>query len=64
MDYAARNASELGADVAKVNFPHPDKQAGADQPYLTDFTPQQAIDAVVRSANRTLPLVSQGRACR
>ena len=26
MDYAARTASELGADVVKVNFPHPEKR--------------------------------------
>jgi fructose-bisphosphate aldolase, class I len=57
VDYAARVASELGADVAKVNLPHPEKLGGAD-PYLADFTPKQAIDAVVRSANRTLLLVS------
>lgn len=60
VDYAARTASELGADVVKVNFPHPEKQSGAAQPYLRDFTTQQAIDAVVRSANRTLLLVSGG----
>jgi fructose-bisphosphate aldolase, class I len=59
VDYAARVASELGADVVKVNFPHPEKLGGAE-PYLAEFTPQQAIDAVVRSANRTLLLVSGG----
>jgi fructose-bisphosphate aldolase, class I len=60
VDYAARTASELGADVVKVNFPHPDKQAGAAEPYRRGFTSQQAIGAVVRSANRTLLLVSGG----
>jgi class I fructose-bisphosphate aldolase len=60
VDYAARTASELGADVVKVNFPHPDKTAGVKQPYEQTFTSQQAIDAVVRSANRTLVLVSGG----
>jgi fructose-bisphosphate aldolase, class I len=60
VDYAARAASELGADMVKVNFPHPEKQSGAAEPYLRDFSPQQAIDAVVRSANRTLLLVSGG----
>ena len=60
VDYAARAASELGADVVKVNFPHPEKQSGAAEPYLRDFSSQQAIDAVVRSANRTLLLVSGG----
>jgi fructose-bisphosphate aldolase, class I len=29
VDYAARTASELGADVVKVNFPDPEKQSGA-----------------------------------
>jgi class I fructose-bisphosphate aldolase len=60
VDYAARTASELGADVVKVNFPHPEKQSGVREPYLADFSSQQAIDAVVRSANRTLLLVSGG----
>ncbi len=60
VDYAARAASELGADMVKVNFPHPEKQSGAAEPYLRDFSTQQAIDAVVRSANRTLLLVSGG----
>jgi fructose-bisphosphate aldolase, class I len=60
VDYAARTASELGADVVKVNFPHPEKQSGAAEQYLGEFSPQQAIEAVVRSANRTLLLVSGG----
>jgi fructose-bisphosphate aldolase, class I len=60
VDYAARAASELGADMVKVNFPHPDKQSGAAEPYLREFSSQQAIDAVVTSANRTLLLVSGG----
>jgi class I fructose-bisphosphate aldolase len=60
VDYAARTASELGADVVKVNFPHPEKQSGAAKQYLREFSSQQAIEAVVRSANRTLLLVSGG----
>jgi fructose-bisphosphate aldolase, class I len=60
VDYAARTASELGADVVKVNFPQPGKQSGVPEPYRREFSPQQAIDAVVRSANRTLLLVSGG----
>ncbi|MFI7117417.1 class I fructose-bisphosphate aldolase [Amycolatopsis sp. NPDC049868] len=60
VDYAARTASELGADVVKVNFPHPEKRAGVPAAYEEEFTSQQAIDAVVRSANRTLVLVSGG----
>jgi class I fructose-bisphosphate aldolase len=60
VDYAARTASELGADVVKVNFPHPDKRTGVKSPYDGEFTSQAAIEAVVRSANRTLVLVSGG----
>jgi class I fructose-bisphosphate aldolase len=60
VDYAARVASELGADIVKVNFPQPDKQDGVPSAYRTQFNPQQAIEAVVRSANRTLVLVSGG----
>jgi len=46
--------------VVKVNFPHPEKRDGVKEPYRGDFTQQQAIDAVVRSAGRTLLLVSGG----
>jgi len=60
VDYAARTASELGADVVKVNFPHPEKQAGVPEAYQGDYSAQQAINAVVASASRTLLLVSGG----
>ncbi|WP_163507157.1 class I fructose-bisphosphate aldolase [Fodinicola acaciae] len=60
VDYAARTAAELGADLVKVNFPHPEKRTGVQRAYDTEFTSQQAIDSVVRSANRTLLLVSGG----
>ncbi|MBP2472077.1 class I fructose-bisphosphate aldolase [Crossiella equi] len=60
VDYAARTAAELGADVVKVNFPHPDKQTGVPGCYREEFTSQRAIDAVVRSAARTMLLVSGG----
>ena len=61
VDYAARVASELGADVVKVNFPHPEKRTGAKAPYdQQEFSTQEAISAVVRSANHTLLLVSGG----
>lgn len=60
VDYAARTASELGADVVKVNFPHPEKRTAVKPQYDTDISSQRAIDAVVQSANRTLVLVSGG----
>ncbi|MEU4689898.1 fructose-bisphosphate aldolase [Actinoplanes sp. NPDC023714] len=58
--YAARVASELGADMVKVNFPHPEKHTAVPDAYTGDFTSQQAIEAVVRAANRTMLLVSGG----
>ncbi len=60
VDYAARTASELGADVVKVNFPHPEKRTGVRSEYDAEFSSQAAVDAVVRSANRTLVLISGG----
>ncbi len=60
VDYAARTASELGADMVKVNFPQPSKQAGVPQSYQREFSSAEAIGAVVRSANRSLLLVSGG----
>ena len=39
VDYAARTASELGADVVKVNFPHPEKQSGVPEPYRRRVLP-------------------------
>jgi class I fructose-bisphosphate aldolase len=60
VDYAARTASELGADVVKVNFPHPEKHGSGHREYDVGASSQQAIDAVVRSAGRTLVLVSGG----
>jgi fructose-bisphosphate aldolase, class I len=60
VEYAARTASELGADLVKVNFPQPDKQSGVPEAYRRAFSSQEAIAAVVRSANRTLLLVSGG----
>jgi class I fructose-bisphosphate aldolase len=60
VDYAARTASELGADVVKVNFPRPENRSGVKRDYDRVFTPQEAIDHVVRSANRTFVLISGG----
>ncbi|MGW7534951.1 class I fructose-bisphosphate aldolase [Amycolatopsis sp. NPDC054798] len=60
VDYAARTAAELGADVVKVNYPHPEKTEGVPTAYARQFSVQEAMDAVVRSAGRTLLLVSGG----
>lgn len=58
--YAARVASELGADVVKVNFPHPERRDGVPAAYMGEFTSQMAIESVVAAANKTLVLVSGG----
>ncbi|HEY5050408.1 MAG TPA: hypothetical protein VII50_05870, partial [Acidothermaceae bacterium] len=60
VDYAARAASELGADMIKVNFPRPQKRSGVRAEYDDLFSDEEAIGAVVRSANRSLLLVSGG----
>ena len=60
VDYASRVASEIGADMVKVNFPRAAKRLGVRPEYDRDFTDEEAITAVVRSANRSLLLVSGG----
>ncbi len=60
VDYAARVASELGADIVKVNFPHPEKQTNVRPEYAKGFSTREAINSVVRSANKTLVLISGG----
>jgi class I fructose-bisphosphate aldolase len=60
IDYAARTASELGADIVKVNFPNPTKRAGVKSEYDREFGEQDAVSSVVRSANRSLVLLSGG----
>jgi fructose-bisphosphate aldolase, class I len=62
IDYAARVALELGADVVKVNYPVPsEKDAESPAPYNTlHLDPEQAFHKVVQSAGRALVLVSGG----
>lgn len=63
IDYAARVAAELGADVVKVNVPklNPEKDAKSPKPYSTmQFTPQEALEHVVASAGKTLVIFSGG----
>lgn len=60
VDYAARVASELGADVVKVNFPHPEKVQNVPAGYQREVPAQDAVASVVRSANRTMVLISGG----
>lgn len=61
IDYAARTASELGADIVKVNFPDGAKTTGVKKEYTSrEWSTQEAVDQVVRSANRSLVLLSGG----
>jgi fructose-bisphosphate aldolase, class I len=62
IDYAARVALELGADIVKVNYPvHSDKDAQSPPPYNTlSLSAEAAFHKVVQSAGRALVLVSGG----
>lgn len=63
IEYAARVAQELGADVVKVNLPEydPDKARQTPAPYNTAmFGEEEAVRRVVAAAGRTPVLVSGG----
>ena len=63
VDYAARVACELGADVVKLNLPEYDETKVTNLPKPYDqmkLTPQEAMEKVVKSAGKTLVLVSGG----
>jgi len=63
IDYAARVAHELGADVIKLNIPKldPEKDKLAPKPYNTlEITQEEAVAKVVRSAGNSMVLFSGG----
>ena len=63
VDYATRVASELGADVIKVNVPkiNPEKDQAAPKPYNTLHpTREEATRMVVESGGRALVIFSGG----
>jgi fructose-bisphosphate aldolase, class I len=63
VDYAARVASELGADIVKVNVPkiNPEKDAAAPAPYNSlKVSREEAVRMVVESAGKTLTIFSGG----
>jgi fructose-bisphosphate aldolase, class I len=62
VDYAARVALELGADIVKLNYPVPsEKDRDSPPPYNTlHLDPEEAFRKVVASAGRALVLVSGG----
>ena len=63
IDYAARMAMEMGADVVKLNMPklNPDKDKDAPAPYNEmEVSQEEAIRQVVESAGRSLVVLSGG----
>jgi class I fructose-bisphosphate aldolase len=63
IDYAARMAMEMGADVVKLNMPklNPETDRDAPAPYdELDVTQAEAIRQVVESAGRSLVVLSGG----
>ena len=62
VDYAARVALELGADIVKLNYPvASEKDADSPPPYNSlKLSPDAAFRKVVESAGRALVLVSGG----
>ena len=62
IDYAARVACEIGADIVKLNVPKSDEAAAASpKPYNTlTMSELDGLRKVVKSAGRTLVLVSGG----
>jgi class I fructose-bisphosphate aldolase len=62
VDYAARVACEIGADIVKLNVPKSEEAASASpKPYNTlTMDELEGLRKVVKSAGRTLVLVSGG----
>ncbi len=61
IDYAARVACELGADVVKVNYPKAQKTPAAPKPYNTlELSFEEGVRKVVQSAGRTMVIFSGG----
>ncbi|MBP8952158.1 MAG: fructose-bisphosphate aldolase [Armatimonadetes bacterium] len=63
IDYAARTACELGADLVKLNMPKLGDAKAKDQPAPYDtlqVSAQESLDRIVASAGRTMVLISGG----
>jgi class I fructose-bisphosphate aldolase len=61
IDYAARVAHELGADVIKINVPKAGPSKGGQKPYDSLDEPlEESIRRVVRSCGTSLVLISGG----
>ncbi len=61
IDYAARMAMEMGADVVKLNLPIPGPHKDSPAPYdELEVTQEEAVAQVVASAGRSLVVLSGG----
>ncbi len=61
IDYGARLAMEMGADVVKLNLPNPEPHADSPAPYdELEVTQEEAVGHVVSSAGRSLVVLSGG----
>jgi class I fructose-bisphosphate aldolase len=60
VDYAARVAAELGADLVKVTWPEADQRPEGRPEYDRDFSTEQMLSALVASSGRALVLLSGG----
>jgi len=63
IDYAARVAAELGADVIKLTLPVADPARDKDSPapYKTiQWSPEEMVRQVIRSAGKSLVIISGG----
>ena len=61
IDYAARMAMEMGADVVKLNLPDPEPNKDSPAPYdEIQVSQEEAVAQVVASAGRALVVLSGG----
>jgi class I fructose-bisphosphate aldolase len=61
IDYAARLAMEMGADIVKLNLPSPDPHPDSPAPYNElQVSQEEAVAQVVSSAGRSLVVLSGG----
>jgi fructose-bisphosphate aldolase, class I len=61
IDYAARLAMEMGADIVKLNLPTPDPHPDSPAPYNElQVSQEEAVQQVVSSAGRSLVVLSGG----
>lgn len=63
IEYAARVAHELGADVIKLNIPkrNPERDALSPAPYnLLDLSEEESLARVIEAAGRSLVIISGG----